>query len=198
VLILSAVMAYVDGFWLTSLQGAVGAIERSQGPFQTWLRSSTLAVPIVVLAVLAAVALVRRRFGGVLNRPSMVVAAILLIASAGTVAGIGQAVTSSVTDYRLQARQIEVMNATHAPPVVARDQGQQAVAGQQGQVHHVANGCSMVCSEKTATLRVHVRAITYVSAVMLATNLVLVVWVVAMLGGQLAATTRRVGSPIAQ
>ena len=39
VLPLAVLMAYADGFWLTSLRGAVGAIERTQEPFATWLRS---------------------------------------------------------------------------------------------------------------------------------------------------------------
>ena len=33
VLTLAVVLAYADGFWMTSLRGAVGAIERTQGPF---------------------------------------------------------------------------------------------------------------------------------------------------------------------
>ena len=43
VLPLAAVMAYADGFWMMSLRGAVGAIERTQEPFTSWWRESTLA-----------------------------------------------------------------------------------------------------------------------------------------------------------
>ena len=35
---LAVVMAYATGFWLVSLRGAIGAIERTQEPFASWLR----------------------------------------------------------------------------------------------------------------------------------------------------------------
>ena len=41
VLPLAVVLAFADGFWVTSLRGAVGAIERTQSPFASWLREST-------------------------------------------------------------------------------------------------------------------------------------------------------------
>ena len=54
VLLLAVAMAYVDGFWTMSLRGAVGAIERTQTPFVSWLQESTLVLPLYVCAVLAA------------------------------------------------------------------------------------------------------------------------------------------------
>gem|GEM_PF-4959715 len=57
---LAAVMAYAEGFWMVSLRGAVGAIERTQQPFATWLRESTLALPLFTLAVLGALTLAAR------------------------------------------------------------------------------------------------------------------------------------------
>ena len=36
VLPFAVVMAYADGFWMTSLRGAVGAIERTDEPFTSW------------------------------------------------------------------------------------------------------------------------------------------------------------------
>jgi hypothetical protein len=56
VLPLAALMAYGDGFWVISLRGAAGAIERMDSPFQAWLRESTLFLPVFVIAVLAATA----------------------------------------------------------------------------------------------------------------------------------------------
>ena len=50
---LAAMMAYADGFWMVSLRGAVGAIERTQEPFASWLRESTVLLPAFVLAVRA-------------------------------------------------------------------------------------------------------------------------------------------------
>ena len=42
VVALAAVLAYADGFWMTSLRGAVGAIERTQETVHRWWRESTL------------------------------------------------------------------------------------------------------------------------------------------------------------
>ena len=39
VVTLAAVLAYADGYWLISLRGAIGAIERTDHPFASWLRS---------------------------------------------------------------------------------------------------------------------------------------------------------------
>src|SRR5262245_52717400 len=66
----AVVIAFGDGFWVTSVQGAVGSIERNDPPFSRWLRDSTLMVPLFFLAVLAAILLGRRWFAG--NRSRLV------------------------------------------------------------------------------------------------------------------------------
>jgi hypothetical protein len=38
VLPLAVVLAYADGFWMLTLRGAIGAIERTQEPFAGWAR----------------------------------------------------------------------------------------------------------------------------------------------------------------
>ena len=67
VLPLAIVMAYADGFWMVALRGAVGAIERTQEPFTSWWRESTLGLPLYVFAVLGALMLAMRWFGPVLR-----------------------------------------------------------------------------------------------------------------------------------
>jgi len=57
VVTLAAVLAYADGYWLVSLRGAIGAIERTDHPFASWLRESTAVLPVFVFAVLAALTL---------------------------------------------------------------------------------------------------------------------------------------------
>jgi len=94
VLPLAAAMAYADGFWMLSLRGAVGAIERTQQPFSSWLRESTLLLPLFVLAVLGALTLALRRFGPELTSTKMVVASGFLVALAGTTVGVGAIVAS--------------------------------------------------------------------------------------------------------
>lgn len=159
VLPLAAVMAYADGFWMVSLRGAVGAIERTQEPFASWLRESTATLPVFVLAVLAAVTLAMRWFGPELSRPRKFIATGLLIAAAGTFAGIAQLAASSAWDYALQHRLM-------------------------GSMHHAATGSS-VSSLDQASLTVQLVSVAYGSGILLVANLVLTGWVVAMRGGRM-------------
>src|SRR6478735_9023548 len=67
VLLLAAVMAFADGFWMLSMRGATGAIERSDGAFTSWWRESIVGLPVFVVAVLGAMLLAVRLFGPVLD-----------------------------------------------------------------------------------------------------------------------------------
>jgi hypothetical protein len=186
VLALAAVMAYADGFWLTSLQGALGAIERSQEPFASWLRGSTLVLPLFAAAALWGLSRAHRRFGPVLRGPRAVAAAALLIAGAGSVVGLGQVVASSAYDYHLQSSSIRTAEHLHAhvaptgsPGTVPTDHG------------HGTAACTGTCAARRATLSVHLTGFAYATPVLLATNLVLVGWVVALRGGRLDASVVR-------
>lgn len=161
VVLLAAAMSYADGFWMMSLRGAVGAIERTQEPFVSWLRESTAALPVFVLAVLAALALALRWFGPEPSRPRTVMATGLLVAAAGTVAGIVETAASSAWDYVLQLRLMEAM-------------------------HHNSTG-DAVADLGQATLGLHLAALGYGGAIILATNVVVVGWLVAIRGGRLEA-----------
>lgn len=163
VLPLAVVLSYADGFWTISLRGAVGAIERTQAPFATWLRESTLLLPVFVFAVLGALTLARRWFGSVLRRDREVVATAMLIVVAGTLAGVGELAASSAYDYRLQSQQLQSMG---------------SMAGMD-----CTGDC--VAMQQHASLWLQVRAVGYGSGIFLATNLVLVGWTVALLGGRL-------------
>jgi hypothetical protein len=168
VVALAVVLAYADGFWLTSLQGAVGAIERTQGPFASWLRESTMVLPVFVFAVVGVLTLALRWFGPVLTRPKTLAVTGLLIVAAGTIVGLGAIVASSAYDYHLQSAQLHVMDSMHAI-------------------------CTGNCfgAEQHATLLVHIRAVLLISRWVLLTNLVLVAWLVAMWGGRLTVSTTK-------
>jgi hypothetical protein len=168
---MAVVLAYADGFWLISLRGAVGAVERAQDPFVTWLRESTLLLPVYILAVLAALAVARRWFGPVLRRPKTVVAAALLIVAAGTTVGIAAAAASSAYDYRLQSNELQLTGSMRSMPSM----------GSMGSTAH----------QEQATLGLQLRAVGYGSAIILVTNLLLVGWVVALRGGRLNVTSTR-------
>jgi hypothetical protein len=162
VLPLALVMAYADGFWMVSLRGATGSIERTSDPFTTWLRESTLLLPVFVLAVLGALALAMRWFGPVLRRTRTVVATALMVVAAGTLVGIAAIAASSAYDYHLQSNLLQTV----------------------GSMNH-SGGPAGVEVRQQASLGIQVRAVGLGSAILLATNLVLVGWVVAFRGGRL-------------
>ncbi len=181
--LLAVVMAYADGFLLTSIQGAVGAIERTQGPFASWLRTSTLMLPVFVFAVLV----------GAGPRPPPVRAGAANgeegrgrgaadRRGAEPWSGAGELAVSAAYDYHLQSQQLELVDATHRAA---------------GHVHDTGSGeCTGLCARKQATLAVDAKAVGFGSAVVLGANLVLVAWVLALRGGRLEpARTRRPAVP---
>lgn len=167
VLPFAAVMAYADGFWITTMRGAVGAIERTRGPFASWLHDSTLVLPVFVFAVLGAVTLALRWLGTG-RRPWAAPVTALLVAAAGTLAGLAEVIVSSAYDYHLQMSQLKMMYAMHSV---------------------CTNNC--LGREEHATLALQVRAVTLAGGLLLVTNLILVAWLTALLGGRIALTGAR-------
>jgi hypothetical protein len=191
-------MGYADGFWLISLRGAVGSIERTGEPFATWLRESTLALPVFVLAVIGALTLAARWFGPVLRTSRTVVATALLIVAAGTLVGIAAVAASSAYDYQLQSSHLQPMGTTGSTGSAGttRSMGSMesmdstASTGSMGTTESMAATDSMA-EQQQASLGLQLRAVAYGSGLLLVTNLALVGWVVAMRGGRLNLTTTR-------
>jgi len=169
VLPLAAVMAYADGFWMVSLRGAVGSIERTQQPFTSWLRESTLALPLYVLGVLAALTLALRLFGPRPRTAKTLPASAALIIAAGTLTAVAQMAASSAYDYHLQSNQLQLMNSMGA----------------------TCAGANCLPELKQASLALQVHAVGAGAAILLVTNLVLVGWVLALKGGRLNLATTR-------
>jgi hypothetical protein len=161
VLPLAVVLSYADGFWMTSFRAATGAIERTQEPFTTWVRESTLALPVFVFAVLGSLALALRLFGRP-GRPPRARAAALMVVAGATLAGIGELVVSSAYDYHLQSAGMALMDSMRHGTVA-----------------------SVLAEQQHASLALQVRSVGYASVALLVTNLVLVGWVVAARGGRL-------------
>ncbi len=158
---LGVVLAFADGFWVVTLRGAVGAVERTQQPFASWWRDSLLAVPLAVLAVLVAVATARKLLGTT-RRRFRFLAAWLLVVGFGTVAGVTQMAVSAGYDYVLQTRNNAMMLTS-------------------------SGMCSTTdCLERMqhATLALQVKAFGYGAVLILATNLVVTLWVIAVRGGR--------------
>jgi len=160
---LAALLAYADGFWVVSLRGAAGSIERTQEPFQSWLLESTLVLPIYVLAVLGALMLATRWFGPVLRAPKTVVATLLMVVAASTLVGVGALVASSAYDYQLQSSRPQMASMTHQD----------------------ADMASVPDGHQEAAQALQVRSVSYGSGILLFTNLALAGWVVALRGGRL-------------
>src|SRR5262249_38219776 len=155
--------AGADGFWLVSLQGAVGAIERTDHPFATWLSESVVLVPVFALAVLGALTVALLRFGPEPRATRAVIATALLVVGAGTAAGLAAIVVNAVFDYHLQTAQLR---------------GVHDLSGLHG---HCNDAC--LADEERSTLAVQIRGVLLVGRWVLLTNLVLVAWTVALMGG---------------
>jgi len=162
VLRLAGVAAFGSGFWLIAVRGAIGAIERSRGPFLVWLLESMLLMPLYVFAVLAALTLVLRWFGQDPLRARAVVATVVLVALACTLVAVVVQATSAVHDYRLQSTHVANM-ALHMPT------------------------CDAICvaERRDAALVLQIHALALNGVVMLVSNLVLLGVAVALRGGRL-------------
>lgn len=167
VLPLAVVLSFADGFWMTSFRAATGAIERTQEPFAAWLRESTLALPVFVFAVLGALVLALRLFGRAGTPPRALVSTLMVVAGA-TVAGIGELVVSSAYDYHLQSAGMAMMDSMQGAGVV-----------------------SSLAQQQQASLVLQLQSVGYGSVALLATNLVLVAWIVALRGGRVKLSVPR-------
>jgi len=174
------VIAYADGFWVTSLQGTIGAIERRESPLHRWMRDSTLMLPLFFLAVLAALVIARRLVG---HRRGLVKfgATALLVTVLGSAVAVAELGASSAYDYRLQTIHLQLEQSLHhTHPAIAPTVSGQRVAGNSSSDQVTPGACTGLCATERDTLHVHVRAVFYASVVMLITNLLLVLWVMAL------------------
>jgi hypothetical protein len=168
VLPLAVVAAFGNGFWLVAMRGAAGAIERTSHQFTVWLQESTLLLPLYVFAVLAAVTLAMRRFGPGPLRHRTVVATLVLVVLASTLAASVVQAAEAVYDYRLQTEHVVTMAADNPT-------------------------CDTECvsDRQESALLLQVRALGLNGSVMLVSNLVLLGLVVAFRGGRLDVVSRQ-------
>ncbi|KRE98054.1 hypothetical protein ASG88_17940 [Nocardioides sp. Soil777] len=160
VLGLAASMAFADMFWVVSLRQVAGAIERTSDPFTDWVRESTLLLPTYVAAVLCVRVVRRRRVPTAAADGRPRVATALVLVGVGTLVGVLALAASSLYDYRLELTLLG----------------------------HTSHGsCVVDCldSQRTSTAVLQLKSLGLGSALILATNLVVVGWVTALLGGRL-------------
>jgi hypothetical protein len=159
-------LGLADGYWMMSLRGAIGAINRSQGPFADWLFESTLSVPLYLAVVLACFMVAVRWFGPALVTARAVATTAVLVVVATTAVGLAELSASAAYDYHLQGSQTQMMD-------------------------DMAGGhCGAACLAATnhSALEVQIRGLLLGSRLLLITNLVLVAWLVAARGGRLPVT----------
>jgi hypothetical protein len=171
VVVLGGVMAYADGFIVTAVQGAVGAIERTGEATVTWLSTSTLTLPAFLLAVWGGLVIVRRRLGRLRGRPLGVLAGVLVVAAAGTLVGTVVLLISTAYDYHLQSQLLQTLNGA-------------------GHAHSGA-------SAEQETLAADLRGARLAARFLLLANAVIVGWVTAMRGGRLDVGSARPARPSA-
>jgi hypothetical protein len=170
---LAVVLAFANGFWIISMRGAVGAIERTSDPFTAWWRESALLVPVYVVAVLVAFVLAARWFGPRPRGARALLGSGAMVALAATLAGSLLMALSSWFDFRLQRADLHHMQVTHP-------------------------GCDAACTSARvqATADLLVKSIWIGLLLMLLTDLVLIALVVAFRGGVLVLARGRADMPL--
>jgi hypothetical protein len=183
-------MSAATSFWMQSLAGADGAIERSQEPFNSWLRDTALLLPLFVLAVLGVFALAHRKFGPQIAGAKAVIATAVGVVLAGSLVGVATLSANAAYDYRIQSRVLQEAHFNHST----------ALTGETATVHssdfghtHLAseNACDGICVAKRQTLQTHIKGVKLVGGYLGLTNLVLVGWILAARGGRIESVSRR-------
>ncbi len=187
IITIAAAVTLADGFWVTSLQGAIGAIARNQPPMQRWLRDSVLMVPLFVIGVLAALALARRVVRPGWPDAVKVAAAGLVIVAATTVVGVGEVATSSAIDYRIQLHELSAVHAAHTTSVAPNG----SVAADTSSAAVPTGSNDVLRAQRHDTLHVHLRAIRHATVVVAITNVALVAWLLALFGWSLSGRRTR-------
>ena len=193
VALFAIVIAYSDGFYVTVVQGTIGAIERNQPPLMRWLHDSTLMLPLFFLAVLVALLGARRWFARRQQALVQAGVAALLVALISGGVGIAEVGVSSLTDYQYQVQHLELMHSYGA----ANQPGSTELAGF-GSAAPLAYNLycdlrgiatdSAVALMEYATLMVHVRAMYISVVVLLTTNLMIAAAMLAVRKGRLWST----------
>jgi heme/copper-type cytochrome/quinol oxidase subunit 2 len=177
--VLAVLLAAADMAVLVALQGAVGAIERDQGPFHSWVIYSAVVAPIFALAVIWALGRVHRGNAARPSSPSSTIRGALLVVLAATAIGIVVLMISTAIDYHLQSELLAKTLALHDHTIGANQSANPAYAD---------GGWS---PEQRDTMLVDVKAVGFGSGSMAIANVFLVGWVVALCGGRLTASGRR-------
>ena len=160
---LALAMVAADIFWVTSLHGAVGSIQRTEtSPLNRWVRDSLIMLPLYVAAVWAALRLTQRWVGRRREIVRLAVALGLAVVFASA-AGTAYASATAWWDYQRQADYLEELHAGHT----------------------IIGACVGLCASKHDTVQGHLRGIGFSAILMVVSNVILGAWVIALRGGRL-------------
>jgi hypothetical protein len=167
VIALAVVLALTNGFVIITLQGAVGAIERTQNPFGDWLRYSAVLVPVFGVAVTWALARAHRR-------GRRTATTVLFVAAVATAVGIAVLIANTAYNYHLQTELLARTAGLHAHGAGPNDAANSAYAD---------DGWS---AEQRETMLVAVRADSLGVGLLVAVNVFFTGWITALRGGRLS------------
>ncbi len=204
-------ITYMDGFWMTAIQGVVGAIERNEPPFSRWLRDSTIMLPLIILAVFVGFAYARHWFRNSQRKLIRFWGSALVITMISAGAGIAEAINSSLIDYRYQVHHVELLHSYGNAPQTesAKLAGfgstpyylycdlRGTLIGSAAKPQVAGNAITWL---EYLTFVSHVRALVIDAALILITNLSIVALLLALLGERVWApqlATGPIGPPIA-
>ena len=171
----TVLISYANGFWVTTVQETVGSIERLQSSYGRWLRDSTLMLPVIFLAVVAALALAHRIAAN--SRWKLLISALLVVGFATTVS-MAEVGISAAYDYRLQSNYLTGKHSSHLVGAAKSAADQAAKTG-------ITPKCGTVCTQQHRTLMSHLRAARYAAIAMVISNIIIVAWALAIRGGKL-------------
>ena len=143
-------LAAADGFWATSVRGAVGFIQNVDQPFHDWLFYLAVMLPIFAATIYLAIRLAQRFAAGRSGLVRVTLAAALVVVVT-TVVAIAQISLTAVYDYHSQQAQIALMHHIHnqnGPTEIRLDPGVTVAPGQPS--------CTGLCAEKQQTIDVPV------------------------------------------
>jgi hypothetical protein len=188
--VFAAVLAAADGFWATSVRGAVGYIENVQEPFHDWLLYLAVMGPLFAAVVAGTLWLANRLVGRRRAVVRIIVASVLVVV-ATTVVALAQISATAAYDYQRQQAQVALMHHIHS--------GSTAGTGvtyrlDPGVTIPAQPKCTGLCDEKAQTIAVHYKAIRLATLLLLVTNLVLVLWALALRGGRLWVRRRAIAT----